>query len=71
VDYSHHHQRIFAARRDEDSVTVRVKELGDDVADHLLVVDAAGTYRGMLSVTDMVTVIASDEKARADNLPAS
>src|SRR5918911_1161556 len=26
---------------------------------HLLVVDAAGTYRGMLSVTDLVTVIAS------------
>ena len=37
---------------------------------HLLVVDAAGTYRGMLSVTDMVTVIASDEKARADMLEA-
>ena len=37
---------------------------------HLLVVDASGTYRGMLSVTDMVTVIASDEKARADMLEA-
>jgi predicted transcriptional regulator len=37
---------------------------------HLLVVDDAGTYRGMLSVTDMVTVIASDEKARADMLEA-
>ena len=37
---------------------------------HLLVVDAAGNYRGMLSVTDMVTVIASDEKARADMLEA-
>jgi hypothetical protein len=37
---------------------------------HLLVVDATGSYRGMLSVTDMVTVIASDEKARADMLEA-
>jgi CBS domain-containing protein len=37
---------------------------------HLLVVDAAGVYRGMVSVTDMVTVIASDEKARADMLEA-
>ena len=37
---------------------------------HLLVVDTAGEYRGMLSVTDLVTVIASDEKARADMLEA-
>jgi CBS domain-containing protein len=37
---------------------------------HLLVVDADGRYRGMLSVTDLLTVIASDEKARADMLEA-
>jgi CBS domain-containing protein len=37
---------------------------------HLLVVDASGGYRGMLSVTDLLTVIASDEKARADMLEA-
>ena len=37
---------------------------------HLLVVDPSGAYRGMLSVTDLVTVIASDEKARADMLEA-
>jgi len=37
---------------------------------HLLVVDAAGAFRGMLSVTDLLTVIASDEKARADMLEA-
>jgi len=37
---------------------------------HLLVVDGPGVYRGMLSVTDLVTVIASDEKARADMLEA-
>jgi CBS domain-containing protein len=37
---------------------------------HLLVVDTEGTYRGMLSVTDLLTVIASDEKARADMLEA-
>jgi CBS domain-containing protein len=37
---------------------------------HLLVIDAKGGYRGMLSVTDLLTVIASDEKARADMLEA-
>ena len=37
---------------------------------HLLVVDTNGNYRGMLSVTDLLTVIASDEKARADMLEA-
>jgi len=37
---------------------------------HLLVVDATGRYRGMLSVTDLLTVIASDEKSRADMLEA-
>lgn len=35
---------------------------------HLLVVDERGSYRGMLSVTDLLQVIASDEKARADLL---
>jgi CBS domain-containing protein len=37
---------------------------------HLLVVDPSGAYRGMVSVTDLLTVIASDEKARADMLEA-
>jgi CBS domain-containing protein len=37
---------------------------------HLLVVDERGGYRGMLSVTDLLTVIASDEKSRADMLEA-
>jgi len=37
---------------------------------HLLVVDHSGAYRGMLSVTDLLSVIASDEKARADMLEA-
>jgi CBS domain-containing protein len=35
---------------------------------HLLVVDGEGKYRGMISVTDLLQVIASDEKARADML---
>ena len=35
---------------------------------HLLVLDDRGTYRGMLSVSDLLKVIASDEKARADML---
>jgi CBS domain-containing protein len=37
---------------------------------HLLVIDASGTYRGMVSVRDLLSVIASDEKARADMLEA-
>jgi predicted transcriptional regulator len=39
---------------------------------HLLVRDEGpgGRYRGMLSVTDILTVIASDEKSRADMLEA-
>ncbi len=35
---------------------------------HLPVVDAEKNYRGMISVQDMLRVIASDEKARADML---
>ena len=35
---------------------------------HLLVVDSGGTFRGMISVTDLLQVIASDQKARADML---
>jgi CBS domain-containing protein len=35
---------------------------------HLLIVDDSGNYRGMLSVSDFLRVMASDEKARADLL---
>lgn len=37
---------------------------------HLLVVDEQQGFRGMLSVTDLLQVIASDQKARADMLEA-
>jgi len=37
---------------------------------HLLVVDEKQGYRGMLSVSDILRVVASDEKARADLLEA-
>ena len=37
---------------------------------HLLVMDNAGSFRGMISVTDLLQLIASDEKARADMLEA-
>jgi len=33
---------------------------------HLLVVEPAGRFCGMISVTDLLQIIASDEKARAD-----
>jgi CBS domain-containing protein len=35
---------------------------------HLLVVDEGERFRGMLSVSDILRVVASDEKARADLL---
>jgi predicted transcriptional regulator len=35
---------------------------------HLLIVDDAGKYHGMLSATDLLKVIAVDEKERADLL---
>jgi CBS domain-containing protein len=35
---------------------------------HLLVVDEKGRYQGMISIQDLLKVIASDEKARADML---
>jgi len=37
---------------------------------HLLVRDAAGVFYGMISVADLLQVIASDHKARADLLEA-
>ncbi len=37
---------------------------------HLLVVDETGGFRGMISVTDLLQLIASDQKARADMLEA-
>ena len=37
---------------------------------HLPVTDKLGQYCGMISVRDLLTVIASDEKARADMLEA-
>jgi CBS domain-containing protein len=35
---------------------------------HLLVVDEKRGFRGMLSISDILRVVASDEKARADLL---
>ena len=35
---------------------------------HLLIVDESARFRGMLSVSDLLRVMASDEKARADLL---
>jgi len=37
---------------------------------HLLVLDAQGTFYGMISVTDLLQLIASDQKQRADMLEA-
>jgi CBS domain-containing protein len=50
-----------------DECLRRMKEHG---IFHLLVVTAEGVFRGMISVTDLLEVIASDQKARADMFEA-
>jgi CBS domain-containing protein len=37
---------------------------------HLVILDGAKGYRGMISVTDLLQLFASDQKARADMLEA-
>jgi predicted transcriptional regulator len=37
---------------------------------HLVIVDSKGAFQGMISVSDLLQVIASDHKARADLLEA-
>jgi CBS domain-containing protein len=37
---------------------------------HLVIVDSKGVFQGMISVSDLLQVIASDHKARADLLEA-
>ena len=59
-----------------DLVTVKPEAAIDEAARlmdqhgffHLLVVDDAGRFHGMISATDLLKVIALDEKARADLL---
>jgi CBS domain-containing protein len=50
-----------------DECLRRMKEHG---IFHLLVLDAAGAFHGMISVADLLQVIASDHKARADMFEA-
>ena len=45
-----------------------LRQMETHVIFHLLVVDAQGVFRGMISVRDLLQVIASDEKALADML---
>jgi len=35
---------------------------------HLLVIDRNETYRGMISIQDLLKILASQNKARADSL---
>ena len=59
-------------------VTVAVEKTLDDCLRlmeqngifHLIVLDERGEFRGMLSISDILRVVASDEKARADLLEA-
>jgi CBS domain-containing protein len=37
---------------------------------HLVIVDSKGAFQGMISVSDLLQVVASDHKARADLLEA-
>jgi CBS domain-containing protein len=54
----------------EESLDVCLRLMEQNGIYHLLVVDAGGVYRGMVSVSDLLRVSASNEKARADLLEA-
>ena len=61
-----------------DLITVRPDTLLDEALRlmdkhgfyHLLIVDEKGQFQGMISVQDLLKIIASDEKARADMFEA-
>ncbi len=54
----------------EKSLDECLRLMDDHGVYHLLVVDEQGEYHGMISVTDLLQVIASDYKARADMFEA-
>ncbi len=54
----------------EKSLDECLRLMDDHGVYHLLVVDEQGEYHGMISVTDLLQVIASDHKARADMFEA-
>ncbi len=56
--------------RPEKSLDECLRMMDEHGVFHLLVVDEQGQYHGMISVTDLLQVIASDHKARADMFEA-
>lgn len=54
----------------EDSLEGCMRSMENHEIFHLLVVDARGGFLGMISVADLLKLIASDHKARADMFEA-
>ena len=54
----------------ESSLDECIRQMEKHSIFHLLVVDERGEFHGMISVQDLLRVIASDQKARADLLEA-
>ena len=54
----------------ESSLDECIRQMEKHGIFHLLVVDERGEFHGMISVQDLLRVIASDQKARADLLEA-
>jgi CBS domain-containing protein len=59
--------RLVAVSLDE-SLPECLRLMEENNIYHLLVVDRRGLYRGMVSIRDLLSLIALDEKARADML---
>ena len=54
----------------EQTLDECLRNMENNAIFHLLVVDTAGGFRGMISVADLLRLIASDHKARADMFEA-
>ena len=61
---------VVTHRAELDALTTLLCGLAVFSIFHLIVLSQMGEFRGMLSVKDILRVVASDEKARADLLEA-
>ncbi len=57
-----HQERFFIGGPLEDCLRL----MGENTIFHLIVMDEKQGFQGMLSISDILRMVASDEKARAD-----
>jgi CBS domain-containing protein len=60
--------RALITVHDSDSPDDCLRLLNEHGIHHLPVLDRAGTFRGMVSVTDLLELLVSEERSRADLL---